>query len=122
MYDCRHPWWGGHGTCSSQGDPIIYFCSCDDGYLSEDSDGNAACVPKAALVGMYAVVAVVSFGASGFLLWQATEQQRRLPTSVRRGRKAVLRLRVIVASRSVVVTFTVQLATSILVVRSYHLL
>lgn len=101
VYGCRHPWWGGQGICSSQGNPINYTCSCDEGYISEDSDGNPACVHKTALVGMYTMVAVVSFGASGFLLWQAKEQQRKLPTSCRLGRRAVLRLRVIVASRFV---------------------
>lgn len=99
VYDCRHPWWGGQGICSSQADPINYACLCDEGYITEDSDGNPACVPKIALVGIYATVAVVSFGVAGFLLWQAQEQSR-LPTSSQLGRRVVLRLRVIVASRS----------------------
>lgn len=100
VYGCRHPWWGGHGTCSSHAESIKSTCLCDEGYISEDSDGNPACVPKAALVGIYAAVAVVSFGASCFLLWQAQEQRRR-PTCIQLGKRAVLRLRVIMATRFV---------------------
>ena len=98
VYDCRHPWWGGEGICSRQGNPANDTCSCDEGYLSEDADGNTACVHRRALVGMYALVAVYAFGASSFLLWQAMEH-RKLPVVVQHGRKAGSHKRLIVASR-----------------------
>ena len=98
VYECRHPFWGGQGNCSGQADPIDYTCSCDPGYLDTDSDGNASCVRESALLAVFIAVAVISYAASGYLLYQAREQ-RRLPTSTQLGRKAVLRLRVVVASR-----------------------
>ena len=79
----------------------VRTCLCGAGYISEDSDGNPACVPKTALVGMYAAVAVVSLGDSGFLLWQAQEQPQR-PTCIQLEKGAVLRLRVIMATRFIV--------------------
>lgn len=100
VYGCRHPLWGGQGICSRQADHADSTCLCDRGYLSLDSDGSPSCVRKSSLVAIFVTVALISYGASGYLLWQAREQ-RRLPGPVQLGRKAVLRLRVIVASRLV---------------------
>ncbi len=119
VYDCRHPWWGGQGTCSRQGDPTFNTCSCDEGYLSEDADGNPACVHRIALVGIYAMVAMYALGASSFLLWQANEQ-RRLPASVQHGRRAVPRKRLIMAARYCRVSFEVECCGDFVPPSTFH--
>ncbi|CAM9577418.1 unnamed protein product [Ectocarpus fasciculatus] len=95
IYSCRHPLWGGTGTCSEQDGLIGYKCSCDgDGFVSTDSFGNPSCVLRVALVAAYIVVAVCGSSAVGFLAWNALKQ-RRLPGAARATRRAALRLRLI---------------------------
>ncbi|CAM9585715.1 unnamed protein product, partial [Ectocarpus sp. 12 AP-2014] len=94
VYECRHPLWGGAGNCSEQTSLTGYECSCDAGYSSIDSFGNASCVSKGALVAWYTLVAVCGGMTVGFLLWAAV-RQRRLPEQAQVGRRAVLRMRLI---------------------------
>ncbi|CAM9755310.1 unnamed protein product [Ectocarpus sp. 6 AP-2014] len=95
MHSCRHPLWGGTGTCSEQDDLIGYKCSCDDdGFASMDSFGNPSCVLRRALVAAYIVVAVCGSSTVVFLTWNALKQSH-LPKTAQATRRAVLRLRLI---------------------------
>jgi hypothetical protein len=40
VYECRHPWYGGHGECSPE-----KSCDCDLGFTAHDDLQQAACVP-----------------------------------------------------------------------------
>lgn len=59
VHECRHPLWGGAGTChnSSGGGDTPAFCECDAGYASRDAWGNASCVPRLVLVSFYIALA-----------------------------------------------------------------
>ncbi|CBN79638.1 expressed unknown protein [Ectocarpus siliculosus] len=95
LYSCRHPLWGGTGTCSEQDDLIGYECSCDDdGFTSMDSFGNPSCVLRRALVAGYIIIAVCGSSTVGFLAWNALKQSH-LPRTAQATRRAMLRLRLI---------------------------
>lgn len=47
VYSCRHPLWGGEGTCITGDDSSVDDrCECDDGFVTRDSFGSPSCVSK----------------------------------------------------------------------------
>lgn len=96
-YDCVHPIWGGGGTCniSDDGNPA---CTCDAGYASRDSRGNASCVPRRVLVSVYLLLGTASLMGAALTVWNIN-QYRHLPVRIQSARKTAIRLRALVSSR-----------------------
>ena len=47
VYSCRHPLWGGEGTCITDDDATGGDrCECDEGFASCDSFGSPSCVSE----------------------------------------------------------------------------
>lgn len=99
VYQCRHPLWGGDGTCIVNSDPTAdAACACDAGYVSRDGAGYPSCVPKVALVTGYAILGVSGLVTAAFLLLHAI-RYRYLPQQNRSTRKAAIRIRALVSGR-----------------------
>lgn len=94
VHECRHPLWGGAGTChnSSGGGDTPAFCECDAGYASRDAWGNASCVPRLVLVSFYIALATSSVLAAVLVVWDLN-RHRRLPVRYQVARKMVIRTR-----------------------------
>lgn len=100
IYECRHPLWGGSGTCVKSTDPTVdEACRCDVGFASFDSLGYPSCVPKTALVAGYLTLAVTGAVVTMFIAWQAG-RHRHLPTLSRTTRRAAIIGRLYASSRS----------------------
>ncbi|CAM9549519.1 unnamed protein product, partial [Ectocarpus sp. 12 AP-2014] len=97
VYDCRHPLWGGDGTCLDQEEGPS-MCSCDAGFASRDALGQASCVPIRVLTTGYLVLAAASFLTS-VLLVHHLRRYRHLPQASRCLPKTVTRLRVLLSGR-----------------------
>lgn len=90
VYECRHPLWGGSGTCTNDDEPT---CLCDAGYAVMDALGVPSCVR--ALSKVYWALTVAAAAMVVFILWHA-EKDRHLSTATRATRRAKLRKRVVI--------------------------
>lgn len=99
VFDCRHPLWGGDGICINSDDPTVdATCSCGAGFSSRDGAGYPNCVPRAALVTFYTILAVSALMTTAFLLSHAY-QYRYLSYRCRSTRRASIRIQVLVSGR-----------------------
>ncbi len=98
VHDCRHPLWGGTGTCHNGVGDTSAICECDPGYATRDAWGNASCVPRVVLVSAYVFLASVSVLAGALMLWDINTH-RRLPARYQISRKRVIRTRALLSSR-----------------------
>lgn len=69
VYDCRHPLWGGQGSCiqSTTTHAMTDYCECDAGFAGTDALGQSSCVPKLALVTGYTLVALIGSASTMYL-------------------------------------------------------
>ncbi len=98
VHDCRHPLWGGAGTCHNGIGVTSAICACDAGYASRDAWGNASCVPRVVLVSAYVFLASMSVLAGALVVWDIN-RHRRLPVRCQISRKIVIRTRALLSSR-----------------------
>ncbi|CAM9548282.1 unnamed protein product [Ectocarpus sp. 12 AP-2014] len=108
VYECRHPLWGGSGTCTNGDEPT---CLCDAGYAVMDALGFPSCVR--ALSKVYWALTVAAAAMVVFIFWHA-EKDRHLSTATRATRRAKLRKRVVIfaAIANTCVVFVAALAAS----------
>lgn len=92
VYECRHPLWGGSGTCTNDNGPT---CSCDAGYAVVDALGFPSCVRALNII--YWALTVAAAAMVVFILWHA-EKDRHLAAATRATRRAKLRKCVVVCA------------------------
>ncbi|CAN0030875.1 unnamed protein product [Ectocarpus sp. 6 AP-2014] len=90
VYECRHPLWGGSGTCTNDDEPT---CLCDAGYAVMDALGFPSCVR--ALSKIYWALSVAVAAMVVFILWHA-EKDCHLSAATRATRRAKLRKPVVI--------------------------
>lgn len=97
MFSCRHPAWGGGGTCNTDhhGAPI---CFCDTVFASRDALGHASCVPYRVLVAGYLVLAALSL-LTLVVLGRHLAEYRHISDEARLSRKTKIRLSVLLFGR-----------------------
>lgn len=99
VYACRHPLWGGAGTCvADETAEQRAWCSCTAGFSDVDSMDNPSCVPKLALLIGYLAVTITGTATFAFLVASAYRHCARR-ASVYESSKAVTKLRLILLSR-----------------------
>lgn len=98
IYSCRHPLWGGSGSCEN--DLVLgTTCACDDDgrFSSKDSFGNPSCVLKSVLMTIFLAVAAYELSLTAVLAWNL-RRHRSLPLSARHGKRATTWQRLATAS------------------------
>lgn len=103
VYACRHPLWGGAGTCVvDETAEHRAACLCTAGFSDVDSMDNPSCVPKLALLIGYLAVAITGTATCAFLVVSAYRHCTRR-ASVYESSKAVTKLWLILLARFVLI-------------------
>ncbi len=99
VYSCRHPLWGGLGSCLEHHPVLGTTCFCDDdGHFSPvDSLGNPSCVLKSALMALFLTTAAIELSLTAILAWDLW-RHCNLPLSSRHGKRAAIWQRLTIVS------------------------